>query len=235
MKFVKLTLVAMILVAATTSVATNNVPVSASAPAKISAADPPDTTPPATPGNFRLEGRTDTNLQLNWDWTTDNVGYVTQYELSYAGRTVLVDHYYPGHTLNVADLDLRPGHTYPITLKAIDQAGNRSQPTSLRFETTPPTRPSNLRLVSLREGSPDRIAFTAASDNAGSIRGYEVFFNGRSVRMTPGTNPEFSLIEQLYVIACVGAPIGPSTVQLRAFDSSLNPSPLSEPLTVVFP
>ncbi|MEK7153008.1 MAG: hypothetical protein AAB834_03610, partial [Patescibacteria group bacterium] len=67
------------------------------------------------------------------------------------------------------------------------------------------------------------------------IRGYEVFFNNSSVRMMRDLGPEFSLEEQLFVIACVGAPSGPSTVQLRAFDSSFNTSPLSEPLTVVFP
>ncbi|MEK7152807.1 MAG: fibronectin type III domain-containing protein, partial [Patescibacteria group bacterium] len=165
------------------------------APAQVSAAAaaPADTTPPATPGNFRLENRTGSDLRFNWDWTTDNVGYVTQYEILYAGRTVLVDHYYPGHTQNVADLNLSPGHSYTFSLRAIDQAGNRSLPTQLVFETTPPSRPSNLRLLSTtQQGHPDIISFSAASDRAGAIRGYEVFFNNSSVRMMRGLGPEFS-------------------------------------------
>jgi hypothetical protein len=195
-----------------------------------------DTTPPPTPANFKLEQRTATSLRFNWSWTSDNGGWVQRYELSYAGKIVLIDHAYPGHSQNISDLNFQPNSAYSFELRAIDQAGNRSAiPARFVFETTPPGAASNLHVVSMSGGYPDIIGLTAAPDNGG-IRDYEVFLNGESLGMIGRGANQFSLMEQIYYIACIDPPSGPATLQLRAVDSSFNASPaLSAPLTVVFP
>lgn len=195
-----------------------------------------DTTPPPTPSGFTITQRTGSALSFNWGWTSDGGGYVPRYELSYAGKKVLIDHSYPGHTQNIAGLDVSPGKAYAFELRAIDHSGNKSlTPSQLVFETTPPGQASNLRLVSTRQGYPDAIAFTAAPDNSGQIANYEVFLNGESLGTT-NSSTTFSLFEQVYLIACIEPPSGPATLQLRAIDASFNPGQqLSAPVTVVFP
>ena len=195
------------------------------------------TEPPETPGNFRLEKRTGNQLRLNWDWVAGGVGAI-HYEIAYAGKTVIIDHYYPGHTQDVSDIDLTPGHTYIFKLWAVDEVGNRSAvPAQLVFETTPPTPPSNLQLMGMRGNYPDIISFNLSTDNAGQIRNYEAILNGKSLGTIPlaqGTST-FSLLNQIFVQACRNAPHGSATLQIRAYDTSFNPSQLSTPLTVVFP
>lgn len=196
-----------------------------------------DTTPPETPGGFRIEQREGDKLRFNWNWTTDVGGYVSQWEISYLGKTIILNHNYPGDTINVSDLDLNSGNSYTFGLRAIDTSGNKSGQTQLVFETTPPTSPTNLRLVSYDSyGNPDLISFDAGSDNA-EIRSYEVFLNGQSIGMTTGSDRfhQFSLMEQVVIVACQSTPRGTATVQLRAIDSSFNVGSLSTPLTVVFP
>jgi hypothetical protein len=196
-----------------------------------------DITPPSTPGGFRIEQRNMSSLRLNWNWTPDAGGYVAKWELSYAGRTVVFNHTYPGDTINITNLNLQAGNAYIFELKAIDDSGNRSLvPARLVFETTPPGRASNLRLVSMRGNYPDIIAFDAAPDNSGNINSYEVFLNGESLGTTGSSQTQFSLFEQVYLIACIEPSSGPATLELRATDSSFNVSQqFSTPLTVIFP
>lgn len=196
-----------------------------------------DTTPPPTPTGFTLTQRSGANLRFGWNWTTDNGAYVPKYELTYAGRTVAVDHHYPSHSQNVADLNLQPGNTYTFELRAVDSAGNKSiQPARLVFETTAPGAASGLTVLSQRGGQPDVIGFNVAPDNSGQIINYEVFLNGESLGLVGRGGSQFSLFEQIHYLACVDAPSGPATVQVRAIDSSFNPSSqLSAPLTVLFP
>jgi hypothetical protein len=195
-----------------------------------------DTTPPATPGGFQITQRSGTNVTLNWNWTADVGGYVASWELVYAGQTVAINHNYPGHTQSVANLNLSPGNAYTFKLYAKDNSGNRSLvPAQLVFETTPPATASNLQVLSTRQGYPDLIGFTAATDNSGSIWGYEVFLNGESLGITQASS-QFSLYDQAFLIACIEPTSGPNTLRLRAIDASHNPSTqLSAPFTVVFP
>jgi hypothetical protein len=177
---------------------------------------------------------------LNWDWGSG----VTRYELSYAGRTLLLNQYYPGHIQDVSDVDLNPGHTYVLSLQAFDEAGNASGPAELLFDTTPPQPPNNLEQLSTRRITysdgrfadyPDLISFNPATDNAGPIRVYEAILDGVSFgRFTGGQATQFSLF-QLVSEAYISIPCGPTTLHVRAYDTSLNASELSAPLTVMFP
>ncbi|HEX6462577.1 MAG TPA: hypothetical protein VFZ58_04935 [Candidatus Saccharimonadales bacterium] len=189
---------------------------------------------PETPAHFRLVKRSGSKLQLNWDWVAGGTGAI-HYELSYAGRTLVLQQYYPGYTLDIGHLDLSAGHVYTLNLRAVDEIGNRSAvPAELLFETTPPSSPSNLRQLSTKMGYPDIISFQLSVDAAGPIRGYEVFLNGVSFGIALGVDNEFSLFDQL-ASSYLPHPVGQASLQLRAYDSSLNASQLSEPLTVIFP
>jgi hypothetical protein len=189
---------------------------------------------PDTPNNFRIIKRTGSQLQLNWDWVAGGTGAI-HYELSYADKTLVLNQYYPGYTLDASDLNLGPGNTYTFSLWAVDELGQRSAvPARLTFETTPPSSPSNLAQLSTKMGYPDLISFKLSTDAAGPIRGYEAFLNGKSFGIVAGTDNEFSLYDQVGT-AYLPVPVGPTALQLRAYDSSFNFSPLSEPLTVIFP
>jgi hypothetical protein len=200
---------------------------------------------PSTPGNFQIVSRSGSQLRLNWDWVSGGVGAI-HYELSYADKTIVLNQYYPGTTQDVSDLDLTPDHTYTFGLRAIDEAGNASTAALLLFETTPPEPPSNLQQLSTRrityndghhEDYPDLISFNLARDNAGRIRHYEAVLDSQSfgsIAMEPGIENRFSLF-RLVSEAYISIPCGPTTLRLRAYDSSLNAGPFSEPLTVVFP
>jgi hypothetical protein len=200
---------------------------------------------PTTPGQFRLVGRSGPVLRLNWDWVSGGVGAI-HYELSYADRTIVLNQYYPGAAQDVSDLDLTPDHGYTLSLRAIDEAGNRSPAALLLFETTPPGPPSNLLQLSTRrityndgrhEDYPDVISIAPARDNAGPVRYYEAVLDNQSfgpIATEPGFEDRFSLF-RLVSEAYLSIPCGPTALRLRAYDSSLNPGPFSAPLTVVFP
>lgn len=197
------------------------------------------TTAPNTPANFRLESRISNQVRLNWEWLAAD-----HYDLAFDGRTVILNQYYPGVTQDVSTLDLSPGRTYTFRLRAFDQAGTPSAPAELVFETTPPSPPSNLRQLSTKritsgdgrqEDYPDLISFTPATDNAGTIRSYEVFLDGVSFgRVGGGQTTQFSLF-QLVSEAYISIPCGPTALQMRAYDSSLNASDLSATASITFP
>lgn len=192
------------------------------------------TNAPDTPNNFHIVKRVGSQLQLNWDWVAGGTGAI-HYELSYADKTLVLNQYYPGYALDVSDLDLGPDNTYTFSLWAVDELGQRSPvPARLIFETTPPSSPSNLTQLSTKMGYPDLISFKLSTDAAGPIRGYEAFLDGKSFGIVAGTDNEFSLFDQVGA-AYLPVPVGPTALQLRAYDSSFNFSPLSEPLTVIFP
>lgn len=189
---------------------------------------------PETPGNFRIVDRTGSRLRLNWDWVAGGTGAI-HYELAYAGRTLVLNQYYPGYWLDVGNLDVSPGHSYTLSLWAVDELGSRSAtPAQLVFETTTPSRPSNLMQHSVRDGYPDLISFNFSSDNAGPIRTYEVFLNGEFWGNVSAASSEFSLY-RIVGEAYKNPPRGPAALQLRSLDQSFNTSRLSDPLMVVFP
>jgi hypothetical protein len=191
------------------------------------------------PTNFRLERRSGSELRFNWDWGSN----AARYDLSYAGRTIVLNQTFPGTTVNASDIDLSPGHTYTFSLRAIDQGGNASAPAQLAFETTPPDAATNLQQVSTTritnpDGSgvdyPDIISFDPAHDAAGAIRSYEAFVDGRSLGSIGLPAGQFSIF-RTWADTYTSQPCGPTAVQLRAYDSSLNESALSAPLSVLFP
>lgn len=191
-----------------------------------------DRTAPPTPSHFQLASRSGSSLTFHWDWTTDNTGTVQQYELSYAGNKIMINHGYPEETVDMSGLNLAAGQSYTIGLSAVDAVGNRSTtPATINFETTPPSRVQGLHVV----GSSDTVAWDPATDNSGSMRGYEVFYNNASLGVTSGNATSIDMSDAYFGTFFEDAPSGPATVQIRAIDPSLNRGQLSTSVTVVLP
>jgi chitodextrinase len=113
-----------------------------------------DTTPPTPPGNLHAVRVSDVDILLAWDASTDNSGSV-----NYA---VFFDDN-PTPFLTSADtqfdvglnraIGMTPGSSHTFRVRAEDPSGNRSFSNELTVsfaqgDNTPPTAPSNLRVVS---------------------------------------------------------------------------------------
>lgn len=189
---------------------------------------------PATPANFRLASRSGSELRLAWEQATWAPAGI-HYEFSYSGRTVVLFRQYD----IVNAIDVSPGPT-TFSVRAFDELGRASAPAQLLFETTPPAPPTNLRQLStvrLTSGEyPDQISFTPGRDNAGAVRRYVILLDGRVLDHIglSGATTQFSLYRRVFD-SYTSIPCGPTALQLRSEDSSLNLGPPSETLMVFFP
>jgi hypothetical protein len=89
-----------------------------------------DTTAPSTPSGVRLIGQEQGQAVYGWEASTDNVG-VAWYSINLDGSAVRKDTKQT-RQIRVYDLYLYchalPGHTYTLTVEAVDAAGNHSAP-----------------------------------------------------------------------------------------------------------
>src|SRR5947208_1304891 len=95
-----------------------------------------DTQAPTAPANLRTTAVGSTQVSLAWDASSDDVG-VTGYRV-FRGATQVGT---PTGT-SFTDTGLSPGATYSYTVKAIDAAGNLSDPSAALSVTTPVPPPS---------------------------------------------------------------------------------------------
>ncbi|WP_182299461.1 apiosidase-like domain-containing protein [Cohnella cholangitidis] len=143
--------------------------------------DPPpvDTTPPTAPGNLALVSKTPDSVTMSWTAATDASG-IEVYD-------IYKDDVYFGYTQDFANLrftatGLTPSTTYTFKVKAKDKAQNWgpfSNPLTVTtdaaqgVDTTPPTAPGNLALVSKTSDSVT-MSWTAATDASG-IDVYDIY------------------------------------------------------------
>jgi fibronectin type 3 domain-containing protein len=176
---------------------------------------PSDTTKPTPPGNLTATGGPG-QAALSWQASTDNVG-VTGYRVYRDGTQIAS---VGGTTLSYTDTGLAGG-TYGYTVRAMDAAGNLSDPSNTASATVSPadiqkpTAPGNLSATATSWNRID-LSWQASSDDVG-VTGYRVYRNGAQV-------------------ASIGATTGysdtsvtPSTsysYEVRAFDAAGN---LSDP------
>ena len=109
---------------------------SSASSAYFTTATTPDTQPPTTPGVPVASNVTTTNATLNWAASTDNVG-VTGYEIKVGFNTLTNI----GTTLQLGGLVA--GTLYPVEVRALDAAGNRSAASTGSFSAAPPPCTSN--------------------------------------------------------------------------------------------
>jgi len=184
-------------------------------PASASAAPP-------TPTNLQLVARSGSALLLSWDWNP-----AATYELSY-GDTSIPFSSPPGY-ITPPGVDFSPGHSYLFQVRAVTANGQKSAPATLPFETTPPSA-VDLGTV----GAQNVVSWSAATDNSGVIKTYEV----RQVRLKNTlligkTTSTTANIRILVTKLFTGEPLpGPMTIEVRAVDKSLNLGPLSDPVVV---
>lgn len=110
--------------------AAGNVSAASSALTVATSAASTDTTPPSTPANLQVTGKTSTSVSLAWTASTDNVG-VTGYTVAYGSATLTVT----GTTATVSGLT--PATAYTFTVKARDAAGNLSGAAAVSAATDP--------------------------------------------------------------------------------------------------
>jgi chitodextrinase len=137
-----------------------------------------DTTPPTTPTGLTATAVSNTQINLSWAPSTDNVG-VTGYRVIRNGSLLTT----LGNLTTFQDTGLNAATTYTYGVQALDAAGNLSpqstaasattQPTP---DTTPPTTPSNVS-ASVISATKISITWSASTDNVGVV-GYRVYRNG---------------------------------------------------------
>ncbi|MCH8821292.1 hypothetical protein IID23_02090 [Patescibacteria group bacterium] len=139
-----------------------------------------DTQPPSIPSGLRIIQVSETQVNLFWNPSSDNVA-VTGYKIFRDGNllTSINTTYYEDRAVVV-------GRTYRYTVSAFDRAGNESTASSSVDITvkdhTRPSVPSGLRA---RVSSSTRIDLTwnASSDNVG-VAGYRIYRNNRLIKTT---------------------------------------------------
>jgi uncharacterized repeat protein (TIGR03806 family) len=154
-----------------------------------------DTMPPTVPGTLTATPLNSTQIELTWRRSQDNVG-VSGYRMFRNGSstpfaTITATHY--------TDTGLTAATTYTYTVRAIDAAGNQSNPTgavsartsgSGGADTTPPTVPGTPTATAI---SSTRIDLTwAASTDAVGVSGYRIFRNGSATPLTTVTATSYS-------------------------------------------
>ncbi len=186
-------------------------------PSNTASATVADTTKPGAPPNLTATAGTG-QVALGWQAATDNVG-VTGYQV-FRGATQIA-------TLGAAarshtDTGLAPGN-YSYTVRAVDAAGNVSDPSNTAsatvLDTTNPAVPQNLSASSDGITRVDLI-WDTSTDNV-AVTGYNVYREGTLIAST-GTNPAYTdhvLIPGTY------------HYRVRAFDAAGNLSDLSNEAT----
>ncbi|MBN2433207.1 MAG: fibronectin type III domain-containing protein, partial [Acidobacteria bacterium] len=135
-----------------------------------------DTTPPPVPSNLAGVPTGPFGVELTWNPVTDSGSGLKEYDI-YRGGVFIAS-----TTLNTyVDGDLTPETPYSYTVRAVDNAGNTSAPTSVVQVTTPvndtqaPPAPAGLSGVALSD-SQVQLSWSAVTDSGGSgLAGYEIF------------------------------------------------------------
>jgi chitodextrinase len=96
-----------------------------------SGGQPPDSTPPSTPGGLTVRGATQSSISLGWNASTDNVG-IAGYDLFRNNSTIGNT---PGTSYTFSGLAC--GTTYTLGVDAFDAAGNVSGRVSLTAASSP--------------------------------------------------------------------------------------------------
>ncbi len=145
-----------------------------------------DTTPPTQPTNLSGVAASDSQINLSWSASTDNVA-VTGYEVWRDGASI--------DTVagtSYSDTGLMPSTSYTYTVLARDVAGNESVPSDPESVTTlapadtqPPTTPTGLQGNAVSTTQID-LTWNASTDDVG-VTGYEVRRDGTPITTVTGT------------------------------------------------
>ena len=177
----------------------------------------PDSVKPTAPTNLTATLGTG-SVVLRWNASTDNVG-VTGYRI-YQGATQVAQ--VAGNVLTYTHTGVAGPLSY--TVRAIDAAGNVSDPSNTRNITAPdgikPTVPGSLTATA---GTGQvALSWTASTDNAG-VTGYRIYRAGTQVGSVSGTTLTYTH---------TGVAPGTHSYTVRAIDAAGNLSDPSNTATV---
>jgi fibronectin type 3 domain-containing protein len=183
-----------------------------SAPSNTASATVPDTTKPSAPANLTALGGT-AKVDLSWQASSDDVG-VTGYRI-FRGATQVgsVD----GTTTSYTESGLAAG-SYTYTVRAVDAAGNLSDPSNSASatvsDTSKPSAPGSLTAA----GGTAKVdlSWQASSDDVG-VTGYRIFRGATQVGSVGGTTTSYTES---------GLAAGSYSYTVRAVDAAEN---LSDP------
>jgi len=161
---------------------------------KTTGTAPADTIPPAVPSGLAGTAVSNTQINLTWKASTDNIG-VKGYQVflndAVIGTTAGTSYQLTG---------LAAGTTYNFRLNAFDAANNYSgwtaTPVAVKttlvtpLDTTAPSIPSGLTGTAV-SSTQINLTWTAAIDNVG-VKGYQVFLNDAVIGTTAGTSYQFT-------------------------------------------
>jgi chitodextrinase len=143
----------------------------------------PDTVAPSTPTGLTATAASDTQVNLSWTASTDNVA-VTGYKI-YRGGTQIGT----STTTSYSDTTCTSATTYSYTVSAYDAAGNNSSQSSAASATTPdtvvPSAPTGLTATATSTSQID-LSWTAATDNV-AVTGYDIYRDGTFLATVTGT------------------------------------------------
>lgn len=143
-----------------------------------SSAPPPDTMPPTAPTGLTTTAFSDTQINLAWTASTDNVG-VTGYrvERCTGANCANFAQIATPATATFNDTGLTPSTSYSYRVRATDAAGNLSSFSSTSSatsakDTTPPSMPTNLA-TTIISSSQINLSWTASTDDV-AVTAYNV-------------------------------------------------------------
>ncbi|MBI3044835.1 MAG: fibronectin type III domain-containing protein [Betaproteobacteria bacterium] len=135
-----------------------------------------DTAAPTTPTGLTATPVSETQINLAWNASTDNVG-VSNYRVYRAGVQIATVN---SPTVSYSNTGLTAGTTYSYTVSACDAAGNCSGQSAIAstttLDTTAPSTPTGLTATAV-SGSQINLAWTASTDNV-AVTAYRVFRGG---------------------------------------------------------
>lgn len=205
-----------------------------------------DTVAPGAPRNVHAGVGGATTANLGWDFAFDNTGKLTPYQVSDDGGTTwkkasrqLFGFSGGGATF----LGLRPGTQHRLAVRAVDGAGLVSAAASVTVTTppaadvTPPSAPSDLRVVRSTSGKAVALTWSPSTDDSGSIGSYRLFeaddpdliLAVAQLARRSGSTTRIEVAD--LVDAFVVVPGKATTVNLRAFDATGNLSTPSNSVT----
>jgi hypothetical protein len=192
----------------------------------------PDTQPPTVPTNLRVQSLSFHKVDLAWNPSTDNSGWV-MYEVEVRTPPVYAQRYGALGTTKEFSA-LAQGTTYTASVLAVDGARNKSAPVTIQFttpvDTLTPAAPLNPRQINVN-GVFETLAWDPAADNSDYLT-YFVWSNGIPVFVQFGTTVD---VYWAVFIECAVERGSIHTLTVTALDGGGNMSPHSAPLTVTFP
>ena len=195
----------------------------------VSATLPLDVTPPSAPV-LSLTATTPSEVWLSWTASTDDI------PLNLAGYRLVVDGAQATNVLWLSERQAAVRHlvketTYTFTVEARDRSGNLATSNAVIIstpgstDTTPPTTPTNVRVLGEQGDCELFLAWERSTDNvdAQSAIRYEIYTNGILNDLAIG-------IDNTLTYGFRGA--ATTTFELRAVDLAGNSSATSIPLTL---